>query len=229
MDRWEDSATGAMATDEARPAFGQGVTTNSDIPGAFPGEAASAAGATASDANAQSDGWTIEVDEMRGPSRAMRAALIAGSASLAALALAGGVTWLIINRRQALNARKMQEALAASRLLRLTPSIARPDMMEATEAGANVSQHAQITAAEAARMARALGRAARRSGGVARDYASERVAAAQDALTGAYSAARDGASGAWQSVSSSSQFQPQWLIRAFNAGRYAGRMEQRMK
>lgn len=228
MDRWEDSATGAMATDEARPAFGQGVTTSGDIPGAFPGEAASAAGATASDANG-TDGWTIEVDEERGPSRAMRAALIAGSASLAALALAGGVTWLVLNRRQVSAARKMQDALAASRLLRLTPSIARPDMMEATEAGANASQHAQITATEAARMARAIGRAASLSGGFARDYATLRVAAAQDALTGAYSTARDGASGAWQSVSSSSQFQPQWLIRAFNAGRYAGRMEQRLK
>lgn len=229
MDRWEDSATGAMATDEARPVFGQGVTSNSDIPGAMPGEAASAAGATAGEPSAQSDGWTIEVDEMRGPSRAMRVALIAGSASLATLALAGGVTWLVINRRRALSARKLQEALAASRLLRLTPSIARPDVMEATEAGSNASQHAQITATEAARMARALGRAASLSGGVARDYATERVASAQDALTSAYSAAREGASGAWQSVSSSSQFQPQWLIRAFNAGRYAGRMEQRLK
>ena len=227
MDRWEDGAMGAMATDEARPTNGQGVTNTSGIAGTMTDDVASAAGVTTGEAPA--DGWTIEVDEMRGPSRAMRVALIAGSASLAALALAGGVTWLVINRRQALSARKMQEALAASRLLRLTPSIARPDMMEATEAGLNVSQHAQITAAEAARMARALRRAASLSGGVARDYAAERVSAAQGALTGAYSAARDGATGAWQTVSTSSQFQPQWLIRAFNAGRYAGRMEQRLK
>ena len=236
MDRWEDGVAGATTTDQLDQLdtpMGTGETATGAIPGG-------AAGVSGTEPVASSDGWTVEIEERPGISPALRAAVIAGSATVAALALAGGITWYVLQRRRMSAAAKLEAAIAASRLLRMTPSVARSDMMEATEAGSNVSEHAQITAAEAARMARALGRAANLSGSAAREYAAARVSAAQDALTGAYTAARQGASGAlqgasdaWQNVAqnvpASSAFQPQWLIRAFNAGRYAGRMEQRMK
>lgn len=229
MDRWEDGAAGATTAEQINQLNATASETK-----------AGATGAAGSEPIASSDGWTMEIEETPGMSPALRAAIIAGSATLGALAVAGGITWFVLQRRRMSASARMEAAIAASRLLRMTPSIARPDMLEATEAGSNVSEHVQITATEAARLARALGRAASLSGGAARDYATDRVSAAQDALISAYAAARDradgalqGASGAWQNVAqnvpATSVFQPQWLVRAFNAGRYAGRIEQRMK
>jgi hypothetical protein len=220
MDRWEDSATSALTSEDARAA----AAANGVAPGA-----ADVRSAGDGDSPARENGWTVEVDEMRGPARAMRAALVVGSASVAALAIAGGVTWFIVRQRRLGAARDMERAIAASRLLRLTPAAARPHVMEATKAVGSATQYAQQTAAETARMARALRRAAGLSASSARDYATERAALAQDTLSGALDTARGGASSAWSTVSQAAPFQRPWLMRVFNAGRYAGRMEQRLK
>lgn len=228
MDKWENGATGATRMNDIA----------SGAAGAATGEMSGATGASAT--IPQTSEWSVEVDESGDLSRTRRLAVIAGSVSLATLALAGGVTWFVLARRQVSAKRRLEAAVAASRLLRMTPSVARPDMLEATEAVGSATQHAQLTAAEAARMARALARAANLSGNAARDYAAGRVSLAEDALLNAYLAAREGATEAWEGVtegitrgvarsSKVAQFQPQWLMRAFNAGRYAGRIEQRMK
>jgi hypothetical protein len=210
MERREDSATGAMAMDES----GVGSAATS-APGA----------GTGAEAPGMSE-WTLEVEETAAPSRTQRIALIAGAGALGGLAIAGGVTWLILQRRRMMTARAMERALAASRLLRMTPAIARPYMLEATQAGASATQLAQQSAAETARMARALRMAAGASANAARDYATERTATAQEAVGGAFG----GASDAWRTITSrTGANRAQWLVRAFRAGRYAGRVEQRLK
>ncbi|HEU0025969.1 MAG TPA: hypothetical protein VFQ25_02545 [Ktedonobacterales bacterium] len=218
MERREDSATGAMAMDES----GVGSATT-------PGAEASAPGAGTGAAAPGVSEWTLDVEETQAPSRTQRIALIASAGALGGLAIAGGVTWLIIQRRRMMAARAMERALAASRLLRMTPANARPYMLEATQAGASATQLAQQSAAETARMARALRMAAGASAGAARDYATERTATAQEAIGGALDTAR-GASGAWRTlISRTTPSGTQWLTRAFRAGRYAGRIEQRFK
>lgn len=229
MDRWEDSATGAMAMDEARKTSAASATAPS-ASGAAPSATASATTPAAREWNEE------EMEQAQEPSRALRVALIAGAASLTALAIAGGVTWLIIQRRRTSAARELERAIAASRLLRMTPAVARPQMLEATQAGASARELARQTAAETAHMARALREAAALSTSTARDYAAERAANAQETISGALDTisealdtARGSASTALQAVSKTSPFQAQWLARAFNAGRYAGRMEQRLR
>lgn len=227
MDQWKESATGALTNDDTyTSAAANGVPT-----GAQAGAATATTGANAgySDAPERAAGWTVEVDETREPGRVLRTALVVGAGSLAALAIAGGLTWLIIRRRRIGAAREMREAIAASRLLRMTPAVAREDVLEATKAGKAATQYAQQTAAETAHMARALRRAASLSASTARDFATERAALAQDTVSDALDTARDGASTAWRAVSQSTPLQNPWLIRVFNAGRYAGRMEQRLK
>lgn len=218
MERREDSATGAMAMDESR----MGSAT-------APGAEASATGARAGEAAPNVSEWTVEVEETQEPSRAQRIALIAGAATLGALAIAGGVTWLIIQRRRVSVAREMERAIAASRLLRMTPAAARPYMLEAARARGAATQLAQQSAAETARMARALRQAAGASANIARDYATERSTTAQEAVSGALETALGGANTALRTISRSSPGRAQWLARAFTAGRYAGRLEQRLR
>lgn len=212
MERGEDSATGAMAMEES------GV-------GSAPGAEASAPGVGTGAAPGVSE-WTLEVEETPAPSRTQRIALIAGAGALGGLAIAGGVTWFIIQQRRMMTARAMERALAASRLLRMTPANARSYVLEATQAGASATQLAQQSAAETARMARALRMAAGASANAARDYATERTATAQEAVSGAFG----GASDAWRTFASrTGANRAQWLVRAFRVGRYAGRVEQRFK
>ncbi len=218
MDKWEESATGATAMNEARPASA-----------ATPGAEASATGAAAGETAAPVSEWSVEVEESQAPPRAARIALIAGAAALSGLAIAGGVTWLVIQRRRINAAREMERALAASRLLRFTPATARPHMLEALRAREAATQLAQQSAAETAHMARALRQAAGVSASTARELATERATNAQEAISGALNTARGGATGAWRTVSQSAPGRAQWLTRAFNVGRYAGRMEQRLK
>lgn len=213
MDRWQDNAMGATATDEANYAN----STSEPGAGSMPGEA---------------EKMTEESLMMEEPwytTRAARIGFIAGAATLAAVGIAGGITAMVMRQRELSAARAMEQAIAASRVLRLTPAVARPDMLEATLAGTAASQHAQSAASEALRMARALGRAASTTTTAARDYAQDRTSAAQGAINSAYSVARGGASGAWQNFAKTTRPAPRWVVRIFNAGRYAGRMEQRLK
>jgi hypothetical protein len=221
MDRWEDRAAGAAAMDEASYVNTVTQATGSVSP--------SPTGEETSESGMSGVAEQAEMEEEWYSARAVRVAVIAGAASLTALALAGGITALIMRRRRANAAREMERIIAASRLLRFTPAVARPDMLEATHAGSSATQHVQQSALETARMARALGRAASISSTAARDFAAERAAAAQDAILGAYNSARGGATGAWQTFAQSAPPTPRWVIRAFNAGRYTGRMEQRLK
>ncbi len=222
MDRWEDSAKGAMAMDEARPASAASATA----PGVSGPTPSAATGATTPPVSEWNEEEIVETQEA--PS-ALRIAVLAGAASLTALAIAGGVTWLIIRRRRINAAREIERAIAASRLLRMTPAVARPSMLEATQAGVSARELARQSAEETAHMARALREAAGISASTARDYAAERAAAAQETISEALDTARGGATSAWQTVTQSAPFQSRWLARAFNAGRYAGRMEQRLK
>lgn len=227
MDKWEDSAMSAM-TGDATTAGANGV-----MPGAQSGVATSAGGAAsraAGSANTSERGseWAVEIDETRALSRATQAALVVGAASVTALAIAGGVTWFIIQRRRMSAAREIAEAVAASRLLRLTPAVARPDVLEATKAVGSATQHAQMTAAETARMARALRHAAELSAASARDFAAERAAVAQETLSEALDTARGGATDAWRTVAQAAPFQNPSLLRAFNAGRLVERMRSRI-
>jgi hypothetical protein len=216
MERREDSAMGAMAMDESRAASG-----------ATPGAEASMSGAAAGESAAPVNEWTVEEEETQ--TRTARIALIAGAAALSGLALAGGVTWLIIQRRRINMAREMERAIAASRLLRMTPAPARPYMLEAAQARSSAMNLAQQSAAETARMARALRQAANISASTAREYATERATTAQETLGGALNTALGGASGAWRTVARTGPGQTRWLARAFRVGRYAGRIEQRLK
>lgn len=216
MDKWEDSATGATAMNEAR-------SVNAATPGAEDSATAAESGETAPRVSE----WSVEVEETQAAPPTARIAAIAGAA-LGGLAIAGGVTWLIIQRRRINAAREMERALAASRLLRMTPIAARPHMLEAFRARESAMQLAQQSAAETARMSRALRQAASVSASNARDVATERAANAQETITGALNTAR-GATGAWRIVAQTAPGGFRWLGRAFTLGRYAGRVEQRLK
>ncbi len=231
MDRWEDSAMGAMAKDESRAASATAPGASGVAPGAETSAtgATGATGAAAGESTPRVTEWTVEVDETQAPPRALQIALVVGAAALSGLAIAGGITWLVIQRRRLNAAREMERAIAASRILRLTPTPARPYMREASQAREAAMQYAQQSAAETARMARALRQAAGLSAGTARDYASERAALAQEIFGGALDTTRGGATGAWRTVSRLAPEQTQRLARAFNAGRSTGRIEQRAK
>lgn len=227
MDKWEDSAMSAMTGANAT------AGANGVMPGAQPGVATAPGGATAQTAGSASarergTEWAVEADETRALSRATQAAIVVGAASVTALAIAGGVTWFIIRRRRMSVAREIAEAVAASRLLRMTPSVARPDVLEATKAVGSATQHVQMTAAETARMARALRHAAELSAASARDFAAERAAIAQETLSEALDTARSGATDAWRTVAQAAPFQNPSLLRAFNAGRLVERMRSRI-
>ena len=173
--------------------------------------------------------WTVEIDETQTP--ATRAASRAGRGSRRAQRAGDRGRSHLAHHPAAADERGARDGARHRR----QPLVA-DDAPQRTTApdgghpGGRLSDPARATiGVETAHMARALRRAAGVSASTARDYATERAALAQEALSGALDTTRGGATGAWRTVSRIAPGQTQWLTRAFNAGRYAGRIEQRLK